>query len=317
MTLFDQVSHPSFRLIDCPVCGKKEFKQVLEFTPDEFLSKKRKGYYDLSVLGIDLDTPFYIVKCLDCELQFVNPRFQADLYPKVYGEAKIVKYNLDDGGDGIALEDPNRYTQTAAEHARWVLALIEMLKHEDRKDDGPIRMLDFGSGFGYCIRAADALGLETVGVDLDDVRVRTSRAQGLNVLTADEFTDAAFEKPFDLIVSQAVIEHVDDLQTYLASLERWARTGSILFLSGITPRRIKMEKKRGKWSKVMPIEHINYTNHKTLDRLMAQHGFTRIKKVADVRPITRIKDMFAWPFKRYFPPGYGRGGFTVFYRYTG
>ena len=317
MSSYSQFSHPSFRLIDCPVCGENRFKQVLEFTPNQFLSKKRKDYYDLSVLGIDLDTPFFIVKCFKCELQFVNPRFREELYPKVYGEAKIGKYNLDGDDDGLADEDPAQYTRTAAEHSRWVLALIEMFTAKPRNDDGPIRLLDYGSGFGYSIRAANALGLETVGVDLDDVRVRTSRSQGLNVLTAEEYTEATFDHSFDLIISQAVIEHVDDLQGYLNSLSRWAKEGSILFLSGITPRRIKMEKKRGKWSKVMPIEHINYTNHKTLDRLMGQHRFERINRVADVRPITKISDMFAWPYKRFFPPGFARGGFTAFYRFTG
>ena len=317
MTSYDQVSHPSFRLIDCPICGESKFKQILEFAPDEFLSKRRKEYYDLSVLGIGLDTPFYIVKCLECALQFVNPRFQPELYPKVYGEAKIGKYNLDDDNEGLVNLAPSQYTRWASEHARWVLALIEMFTQDVGYQDEPIRLLDYGSGYGYCIKSASALGIDSLGVDLDDVRVRTARAQGLNVFTPDEYDNTTFDKPFDLIISQSVIEHVDDLHGYLDSLSRWAHKGSILFLSGITPRRIKMEKKRGKWSKVMPIEHINYTNHKTLDRLMIQHGFSRISSVTDVRPISKIRDMFAWPFKRFFPPGFARGGFTAFYRYTG
>ncbi|MBN4059473.1 class I SAM-dependent methyltransferase [Dehalococcoides mccartyi] len=316
MTSFDQFSHPSFRLIDCPICGGDKFKQVLGYAPREFLSKRRREYYDLAVLGIDLDTPFFIVKCLDCDLQFVNPRFRADLYPKVYGEAKIGKYNIDADGDGTFTQKPGDYTHRAAEHSRWVLALVEMLTQDGWSKDKPIRLLDYGSGFGYCIRVATALGLETVGVDLDDVRVQTTRAMGLNVFTLDEYADASFDEPFDLIISQSVVEHVDNLHEYVDSLTRWARKGSILFLSGITPRSIKMERKRGWWSKVMPIEHINYTNHKTMDRLMEQHGFSRINRIADVRPITSLKETLAWPLKRYFPPGFGRGSFSAFYRYT-
>ncbi|MBT4072092.1 MAG: class I SAM-dependent methyltransferase [Chloroflexi bacterium] len=289
---------------------------MITFTPDEFLSRRRKKYYDLSVLGIDFDTPFFIVKCLDCELAFVNPRFRADLYPKVYNEAKIGKYTIDDDGDGLISFSPHRYTTTAAEHARWVLALVDMLPRDDWDQDRSVRLLDFGSGFGYCIETATALGIEAVGVDLDDARITLSRAKGLNVLTPPEYDDSSFDEPFDIIISQAVIEHVDNLHDYLESLTRWARKGSIFFLSGITPRRIKMERKRGWWSKVMPIEHINYTNHKTLDRLMGQHGLKRIKNVVDVRPINGPRDTLAWPLKRYFPPGFGRGGFTAFYRYT-
>ena len=310
-------AHPSFVWIDCPVCEGRDFSQVLRFSPREFLQGKRREYYNLEPLGIDYDVPFHIQRCKGCGFVFVNPRFRPDLYEVVYNEAKVGKYDLD-GTDVFSSDSALATLRHGSGSARVLLSLVTMaLRHKADGAEGRMSVFDYGCGFGHTLRVAKSLGMEAWGVDLDQVRIQSCIDQGLNVMEPESFTRDHGDLRFDIVVSQDVLEHVDDLNGYLDYIARLCKPGALLHLNGLTPRTITVERRRGRWAKAVPFEHINYFTAATLDRLVAKHNFQRVKRIVDVRPVGRWLDLAVWPVKRHLPPGFRRSLLSAVYRYEG
>lgn len=286
--------------INCPVCGGARFRTVWRSTPSRFLSDFRKGYYNLEALGIDMNTDFYIKKCRDCRFVFVNPRLRSELYEVVYNEAKV---------------DQNRDKQWARQesdlgylyntHAKWVSSRILMrcLSYLHKRFDKPknenqkrIGLLDYGCGYGHLLDLCRVFGIEAVGVDIDEYRIRFCRNKGLDVCKPDEL-DAA--RRFDAVISSSVVEHVNDLPGYFQYLSDRLDTGGYLHLIGLNPTIIKREKSRGEYRLVMPLEHLNYFTPGSLDTLAAKYGLRRIKVSHLFQPTTRFLDHFT-PFLKNF-----------------
>ncbi len=186
-----EADHPFFLWIACPVCRGWAFREILRFTPDEFLGPKRRAYYRLDSLAIDYQTPFSIQKCRSCGYVFVNPRFRPELYDVVYNEAKKGKYDLD--AQKTSANKKVAAMRNAATRAHILLALVELRLRSARPFLGDeLAVFDYGCGFGDTLRFARGLRFDAWGVDIDRVRLASCRAEGLRVTDSAGEPDPTF-----------------------------------------------------------------------------------------------------------------------------
>ena len=139
------------------------------------------------------------------------------------------------------------------------------MKNQDLDKD--LTLFDFGSGFGNTMRLGREFGMDVYGVDIDEVRLKICEKLGLNVTKPDDFDDKFPFIKADIITFQNCIEHVVDLPHVMNFLREKSNENCVLWVNGLTPRRISMEKKKGVFDKAHFLEHINYFPIKTVDLL--------------------------------------------------
>jgi len=299
--------------INCPVCDGSSFKNIWQSIPRHFLSDFQKSYYNLDVLGINLDTVFYIKKCRNCSFVFVNPRFRKDLYGVVYNEAKV-KQNREKELARQYLDLRGLYNT----HSKWANARILMrsLSYLHKRFDKPfnenekrIRLLDYGCGYGHLLDLCKTFGVEATGVDIDEYRIQFCRDKGLEACKPEEL-DA--KNRFDIIVSTSVIEHINDLNCYFQYIADRLESGGYLHLTGLNPAIIKRENRRGLCRLTMPLEHINYFTPGSLDALVNKHNLKRLRIGNLFQPVEKPID-YITPFLKNFIFGgfYPTGAFEA------
>jgi 2-polyprenyl-3-methyl-5-hydroxy-6-metoxy-1,4-benzoquinol methylase len=298
----------AFVEIDCPVCGSNSFKTVLEITPDKFLSDYRKKYYDLKSLDIDLNTKFYFKKCKKCSFVFVNPRFNENAYDVAYNEAKVGQYNYKDW-----LKDDSDLTRLYNTHSKYYSALnllesliyIKNRFHEvNNKDKLHIRLMDYGCGFGHILDLCKPFGIEAVGIEIDERRLEYCKSKGLDVRRPEELSE---KEKFDVVISWSVIEHVNDLNAYFSYVAKRIYKGGFFIVHGLTDKMIYVERLKGTYKYVMPIEHINYFTPKSFNQLILRHGFKPVHKMKMVQSIDNYYRLL-FPFIKIFFKGFYPNG---------
>lgn len=109
----------------------------------------------------------------------------------------------------------------------------------DRQQDWPLsglKVLDIGCGGGILSETLAQLGADVTGVDLAEHNIRIAReharSQGLDI--DYRFQDiTTLDQTFDLIFNMEVVEHVSDLETFMAACYRNLKPGGITFVSTI------------------------------------------------------------------------------------
>lgn len=107
--------------------------------------------------------------------------------------------------------------------------LIEKITAEN----GTARVLDFGCGSGHFVKSACDSGLDCYGADVfyDGIGRKEAEESGLLGTRLKEIAEGKLPFPdnhFDVVVSNYVFEHVQDLQFALGEIHRTLRPGGTL-----------------------------------------------------------------------------------------
>ena len=96
--------------------------------------------------------------------------------------------------------------------------------------DGP-KILDFGCGTGWLSSILSLIG-PTTGIDLSEEAINKARKRFPSVrFVAGDALTLNDDGQFDIVVSQEVIEHVDNAEAYLRVAHRLLRPGGYLILT--------------------------------------------------------------------------------------
>jgi SAM-dependent methyltransferase len=185
---------------DCPVCGKCARRLI----------GIRGGKFHRYKLGIE--SPIY--RCIGCGLLFPDPFPEPQDVQKMYA-------------------DPDKYFQSHAsfdkksEQFRGIIRGIRA-----RVGSDGFSILDVGSGRGELLEAANLEGVaRAVGLELSESMIEFAGTRGLHVVgkTAEDYAQSAPE-PFDSVVLNAVVEHVDDPDSLIRSVVELVRPGGIIYI---------------------------------------------------------------------------------------
>jgi SAM-dependent methyltransferase len=145
----------------------------------------------------------------------------------------------------------------------------------------PLRILDVGCMYGYLLEEARARGVtEAVGVELSSVPARDAKARGLDVYCG-KIEDFAVERPepFDLVVAQHVLEHVEDLASFLETAKKLVAPGGQLCICvpNYDARARRVFKQAWGWYQV-PV-HLHHFGVAAIEKLLGAHGFDTTRTV--------------------------------------
>ena len=151
------------------------------------------------------------------------------------------------------------------------------------------RICDLGCGSGWLTGILSAFGPATgVELSLDAVELARTKYPGASFIAADA---TAWEPPpdsFDVVVSQEVIEHIEDKKAYLATVRRGLRQGGYLIMT--TPNLRVLDaipdlEKSESWQ-VQPVELPLYRSQ--LTKLLQSAGFRVLATSSTVDGTGRI-----------------------------
>ena len=141
------------------------------------------------------------------------------------------------------------------------------------------QFLDVGCSIGATVEAANRLGYEATGIDLDKKVIKQAQklfpTNKFQAITTDELEQTNIQ--YDLIYCAEVVEHVPDPHAFMASLNKLLKTGAILYLTTPDAGHRKVPKDFVSWNRVTPPEHIGYFTRKTMSLLLEKQGFKVIK----------------------------------------
>ncbi len=117
-----------------------------------------------------------------------------------------------------------------------ILQTIEEYLQVNSMKKGEIRVLDYGSGRGKLVAVLRKMGIQTYGVEVDSVPLEN----GFNYFLQNEYTPSDFlfligkdcktvfsDNFFDIIISDQVFEHVENIEVVAQEFSRITKPGGV------------------------------------------------------------------------------------------
>jgi 2-polyprenyl-3-methyl-5-hydroxy-6-metoxy-1,4-benzoquinol methylase len=207
------------------------------------------------------------VRCIVCALTFINPRPPFASIRNHYDAAYSASYT--------------RKAEAKIIRARKRVARIG-------RDSG--RWLDVGCSAGFVVKAATEAGFETFGVDIEADGIAYGRdTLGLSRLACGVLEEQRYPAAyFDVISVYDVIEHVPDLNRFVAELARILAPGGVIDIGTPDIGHWRVPRKLALWNELKPSEHLYYFNRRTLGRLLARHGLRIVRKRLAFKPGLKV-----------------------------
>jgi SAM-dependent methyltransferase len=243
------------RPISCPTCGEEAAQRVLGM---------RGGPYHRYGDGVATR----IVQCRTCSLIFPNPFPYPLALADLYG-------------------DPSRYFAGRDEIAKVAGQRPLVRDLVERSRVRTPALIDVGSGRGELLLAAREEGLtDMVGLEVSQAMIECARrSNGVTVIlnTIEQYAASA-ARTFDIVALNAVLEHVHDPSSMIASVAALTRRGSILYIdvpnepSLLTTIGNGINRIQGKagvfnLSPTWPPYHVYGFNERALNALLTKYGF--------------------------------------------
>ncbi len=239
---------------NCPVCGAADLRNVLSVK-------------DHSVSG----ETFQVVECSNCSLRFTqDPPDAYGIVPYYKSEEYISHTNT---SKGLI----NRMYQTVRK--RTLRKKRKLIKRSTGLEKGKI--LDLGSGTGAFVNKMKQYGWEVTGLE-PDADARKVGNQLYHIELSD--TSGFYQLPagnFDAITLWHVLEHVHDLQEYVAQLKLLLKENGKLFIAvpNYTSKDAAIYKEC--WAAYDVPRHLYHFSPRSMQVLMEQHGL----KIRQYKPM--------------------------------
>jgi 2-polyprenyl-3-methyl-5-hydroxy-6-metoxy-1,4-benzoquinol methylase len=217
-----------------------------------------------------------INECLECGLAFLNPRPSPSQLAEYYSDGYFNGSKDFFRGKDYCLE------RDKSIHAGAVTGYNEILANFDIEDK---TVLDVGCASGallYLLR--ERRTREVVGIDSAEYPISFGVAHyGLDLRCSALETAQLPGAYFDLITLIDVIEHVEDINTFLGELRRVLKPGGQIFI--ITPNYLAYALARHQWMCLYKdFEHLQYFSEQSLRSICARMGWSINKCWTDSGP---------------------------------
>lgn len=244
-----------FQNEQCPACTSNKLKQLVAMSEQEFL------------------------RCRTCRLEFVWPQPAATSLQSEYQEFYAGQRVTDNFGE---------MTQLAMPILQMDLALAL-----DARNPGQLKFLDVGCGGGHFVKAAEILGMESFGLEVDLPAVQASQARGLQVYYGELPHPKLIAKSFDVIKAMHVLEHIAAPGSFLMEVHRLLHPEGVLWIDVPNQaslfarfKKILFSLKLGDFGYLQPPLHLTAFNQESLIAVLQRTGF-EVKRVLRSSPIDR------------------------------
>lgn len=261
--------------VPCLLCGGENFEPVIE-SPDP-----------LTGLG----GVFQVVRCLDCDLHFTNPRPTENsiglFYPSNYapwgGQAKrpTLRQRWHDALELAVLRTGFGYLPEATsawDRMKSWLGRVWIHRSAQRQNwipwRAPGRLLDFGCGGGDFLVAMQKFGWQVQGMDnaaacARDVTGRTGIPVHVGTLPHPDI----LPESFDAVTMWNALEHVHQPRETVRAANRALRPGGILVVGVPNIASWAFEQFRERWYPLKVPRHLTHFTPNTLRETLNAEGF--------------------------------------------
>lgn len=240
-----------FERINCPVCIGRRYKILYKsnLTKEDFSEEVLKNDFRNSLSNYTKHAQ--IVKCLTCNLVYVNPVEKINTYLEAY--TKVV--------DEEYIENKKFRKVLAGNH-------LKRLEHYVKKG----RILDVGCFAGFFLELAQKNRWKTYGIEPSEWAIEYAKRKGIEIIGKDIDKTYIKSEFFDAVTMWDVIEHLANPAKVIEKIHKSLRQGGILaigtpdvdsflfrLLGGNHPYFIRM--------------HLVLFSPKTIKRLLEENGF--------------------------------------------
>lgn len=198
---------------------------------------------------------FSHVRCRGCGLVFVNPRLAAHL--------DIQRSS----GTGSMGEDS--LTEPQRRRLRKELGRVEPFRKLNR-------MLEVGAGRGWFLQEAANTGWETWALEINRDALRHLESKRIDRIVARPAEEFDAEVQVDVVRMWDVIEHLRSPRRALANIRRVLRPGGLLRLATTNYDCLSRWVNGPEWLYLNGSDHIFLFEPPTIERLLAESGFSNI-----------------------------------------
>jgi 2-polyprenyl-3-methyl-5-hydroxy-6-metoxy-1,4-benzoquinol methylase len=207
-----------------------------------------------------------LVDCADCGTRFhrtvLNPEWNERRFSQWMSQEAIEAFQREhSNADSIF-----RKAATNTAHTLRIEALTRSLRGR-----APVKVLDFGSGYGDFLAVCTSFGFQAFGIDRSQARRDNSV-----VKVFAEIEDVAPSGPFHALTLFEVLEHLDDPLDLMKKLAKLLMPGGVLILETPNCEGVDGIATMRDYRLIHPLEHINAFTHKTMLEFGRRLGFTAI-----------------------------------------
>jgi 2-polyprenyl-3-methyl-5-hydroxy-6-metoxy-1,4-benzoquinol methylase len=261
----------------CPLSGEQH-SRVLSYLPAALVGGANPTYRPdfAKILGISAEDEFPIVES-PSGFVFSGWLPPDDFLRRVYEDV---------------IDHSKTITETV-EYRRWLLefggAFLQIVERHFISSARPLRLLDFGCGYGALTRMLVGREIQTFGYEPSTERSARASRGGFEVL--DSLDKIADDSTFDLFICTEVLEHVPEPRAVLRFLRKHAAPGALLAITvpQCDPAFIANSiavflRDRVLPPVVNPWEHLNYFSAQSLRRLLAEESFKVVNDFGRAKP---------------------------------
>lgn len=207
------------------------------------------------------------VRCDAC-----GQAFHRNILNEAWNERRFSKWMSQEAIAAFAAgtRTPDNLLLQGRSYAGHILRLFKLTK--EVRGGTPVRVLDFGCGYGEFLQACSLFGFDAHGVDRSAAKRdngRVSIHESLASLPAGKF---------HAITLFQVLEHLDDPMSVLIDLRTRVMDGGLLVLetpdcTGVTDIRTLSD-----YRNIHPLEHINGFTPSTMSRMAERAGFASLRR---------------------------------------
>ena len=237
---------------------------------------------------------FHIVRCRQCSLTYVNPRFAQQALHEIYTESYYDHDGINNGQKFYGYDD---YVQ---DEENIKITFAKRLKVIERYANRG-QLLDVGCATGFFLDLARSNGWNVVGTEVSSFGQRFAKERfGLDVRLGTLRELRFDDQTFDVVTMWDVIEHVVNPMTELLEVHRVLRQGGLLSI--ITPdASSRVARLLGsRWEEYRRVrEHVYFFSRRTLAEMLRKAGFEILRmesadKVFYLGPAMRRLRYYAW-----------------------
>jgi 2-polyprenyl-3-methyl-5-hydroxy-6-metoxy-1,4-benzoquinol methylase len=238
---------------NCPVCGETEHQRLYPVSKGELL------------------------RCRACHLVFFSPRPSFEELTAFYD---AIEYR---NGYGASAMAGLNFAQARYQHLHQTIKRYapEVLNFPHRN------LLDVGCGKGDLLKIASNNQWDIAGIELSSLAVQQANALlgEPKVQVGDLQSINLSDSTYNLVTSYHVIEHLLDPIDNLVRIRQLLHSSGIAFIETPNIDSLGARVRGKKWSHIIPPEHINYFNSKSLAFALRKAGFQRYKIFTSAPPI--------------------------------
>lgn len=261
------------------ISRKSSYSPLLEFYKDDkvvaqFINRLQtmpdpKGYVSCNLCGSSESTPhmklaqFQVVKCSQCSLIYVNPRFDAQQQAEFYSTQDYYLSGYDAEGNLHNMLDEKKVKQAD---------LIYELQAIEKSKGG--KFLDIGCGLGFLLELLSPQKWDRHGCDFSPFAVEHCQKSNFGTIKQGDLATIKYPNAFfDVVAARYVLEHLSDPKQFLKEVRRILKPGG-KFVISIPNWGGFCAKWFGEFFRLnSPEEHIYWYTPRTLRKYIEATGF--------------------------------------------